>query len=213
MNRGRVNLQEFQQTAGEVVKGFNQPLQSLMIIAEIIGSTDDILNVDISEKISQQVARMSELVNKLENMESELKMPDIAQQKMMNVIERSEPGTVRSKKILLIDDDEQILKVLIKIINKEGFEVETAKSGKLGISRLKSNDYGLVICDLQLPDITGIEIFNCRDHRNKETPIIFISGYVLEDLNELVRGQSIGFLNKPFSTKEVSKVLKKVFNY
>jgi len=62
------------------------------------------------------------------------------------------------KKILLVDDEESILKALNKDFEQEGYEVMTASSGEEALARLRGNRFDLVVTDLSMPDINGIQV-------------------------------------------------------
>ena len=76
---------------------------------------------------------------------------------------------------------------------------------------MTENDYGLVICDLQLSGISGVDLYQKSREMNKKTPFVFISGYAVEEINEAIIKGSAGFLAKPFEPHEVFKILDSVF--
>ena len=76
---------------------------------------------------------------------------------------------------------------------------------------LAKDEYGLVICDIKLPGMSGLELYESERTKNKKTPFIFISGYELEDWSDSVITESAGFLPKPFSIDEVKLLLKNIF--
>lgn len=80
-------------------------------------------------------------------------------------------------KVLLIDDEESILKIIKTVLTKEGYEVDTAKSKSEALTKLNTNSYNLILSDYLLEDGTGIEIL--EDFRKKDsiTPFIIITAY------------------------------------
>ena len=206
----REKLEIIQQLAGAVAHEFNQPLQSLMIISEILPDLEGNDITDISIRISEQVARMSELVHRLENLDNINTKTYVGRSKILD-LHVDKKNEISNRKILLIDDDIAILRLVSRIIKKEGFEVDTANSIKAGSAYLNKNSYGLIICDLQLPKGSGISIFEKKYKKNLDTPFIFISGYAVNDLSKEILERSAGFMSKPFSVKDVASLLKKIF--
>ncbi|MCG8570480.1 MAG: response regulator transcription factor [Spirochaetes bacterium] len=105
--------------------------------------------------------------------------------------------------ILIIDDELEILQLISKYILKEGFDVLTATNGLQGVELFKKNDVSLLILDLMLPDLDGLEI--CRRVReNSHIPIIMLTA---KDSNmDKIIGLGIGaddYLTKPFDIQEL----------
>lgn len=110
-------------------------------------------------------------------------------------------------KILIVDDEEKILKVIEAYLIKEGFEVLTAKDGEEALSIFNKELVHLIILDLMLPKISGEEV--CTKIRAASSvPIIMLTAKIEED--NKIEGLSIGaddYVTKPFSNRElVSRV-------
>jgi len=103
------------------------------------------------------------------------------------------------------------LRLLSRIIRKQGFKVDAAKSAEDALLYLSKNEYGLVICDIKLPGMSGLELYESKPIKNNKTPFIFISGYVQDELSDSVINNSAGFLPKPFSIEEVKLLLLNIF--
>ncbi len=109
-------------------------------------------------------------------------------------------------KVLLIEDDETIGELVKYNLERKGFTVEWLLSGKEALKKLKEEAYGVIILDLMLPEVDGLEL--CRKIRegekNRETPVIVLTA--LSDEDTKVKGFSIGaddYVTKPFSMKEL----------
>ena len=200
-----------QQLGGAVAHEFNQPLQSLKILSKTILIDSQESREEISNQLSQDVERMSGLVKKLLNLHTVKTKPYAGKSKIIDLSGSSQTKPPDNKSILLIDDDEAILKLLSKIIEKKGFDIESANDGEKGLSLLTEKDYGLVFCDLQLPGTSGVDLYQKSREMNKNTPFVFISGYAVEEINEAIIKGSAGFLAKPFELHEVFKILDSVF--
>ncbi len=106
-------------------------------------------------------------------------------------------------KVLIVDDDAQIRDLLARVLTKNGFEAITAANGVEALVREKNDDPGLVLLDLMLPDIDGVEV--CRRLRKRTTkPIIMLTAK--GDEIDIVVGLEVGaddYVTKPFKTREL----------
>jgi len=103
-----------------------------------------------------------------------------------------------SKPILIIDDEQQLLKLVSMLLSKKGFQVETAVDGIEGIEKLKSQQFDLVICDLNMPRLDGIGVIKKARSSGIDTPFIFFTGHGNETLMiESLKFGARGFINKP----------------
>ncbi len=106
--------------------------------------------------------------------------------------------------ILIIEDDERILQFVRRGLEAEGYLIETAATGKLGLQLATHTEYDLLLLDLMLPDISGQDI--CRRLRQQgiTTPILMLTA--MDTLEDKVTGLHIGaddYLAKPFSFDEL----------
>ena len=85
--------------------------------------------------------------------------------------------STKNKKILLIDDDESLNKVISYQLTQMGFDVQTAADGKAGLNLFKENSVDIIISDLQLPDIDGLELLQSFRRYDKNVIIIIITAY------------------------------------
>ena len=208
----REKLNAIKQIAGAIAHEFNQPLQSLLLLSNLILDISRDKREELSEQISQQVERMSELVKKLLSLNTVKTKPYVGKSKIIDIVGSSEKQISKNESVLLIDDDKDILRLLSTILEKEGYDIDSADSGKEGISLLNAKEYGLVICDLQLPDIAGVDLYQKSLKMKLDTPFVFISGYAVNKVVKSAIKSSAGFLAKPFKPGDVLKILNSVFN-
>lgn len=207
----REKLYAIKQLGGAVAHEFNQPLQSLILISNLLSDDSQEKKEDISKQLSKDVKRISELVERLVNLNKVKTKPYVGNSEIIDIVGSSDISKSDNKSVLLIDDDESILKLLSRIIEKEGYDIDSANSGKNGISLLNKKDFGLVICDLQLPDISGIEVYQKSRKKNKATPFVFISGYDVNDIAKSILDSSAGFISKPFEISDILEILNSVY--
>jgi len=106
-------------------------------------------------------------------------------------------------RILVVDDEPQIRRVIRLTLNLEGFEVDDAKSGDEALDHLRSGKYDLVLLDIDMPGITGFE--TCRAIRAvSDMPIFMLTGRSAEkDKVEALNAGADDYITKPFSTPEL----------
>jgi len=108
-------------------------------------------------------------------------------------------------RILIIDDEDAILFILASALIKYGYEVKTAANGKQGIEAFAKERFGLVITDICMPGIDGMEVLrHVRNSQKSYTPVIGISGTPW-----LLRKTDFdAVLSKPFSIKEMCRMVE-----
>lgn len=105
-------------------------------------------------------------------------------------------------RILVVDDEVEILNLLIKYLEREGYNVDSASDGQEGLLLFRKNKYDLIILDVMMPKIDGIEL--CKRLRNEtNAPIVMLTAK--DDEIDKVLGLRIGaddYITKPFSMTE-----------
>lgn len=109
----------------------------------------------------------------------------------------------KKKKILIVEDEQKIARFLELELNYEGYEVYIANNGRDGLEKGKQDDIDLIILDLMLPGLSGIEV--CRRLRQvSDIPIIMLTAK--DDISDKVTGLDIGaddYMTKPFAVEEL----------
>lgn len=101
--------------------------------------------------------------------------------------------------ILVIDDEEQMLDALRLNLEQAGCSVATARTGEEGLALFAGNDYRLVVADLQLPDVEGLEVLRTIKDKSPSTEVIIISGYgSVTKAVEATKAGAFHFVEKPF---------------
>lgn len=103
-------------------------------------------------------------------------------------------------KILIIEDEAAIRRVLVKILSEESdvYQVEEAEDGLVGVEKIKKEDYDLILCDIKMPKMDGVEVLEAVKKIKPETPIVMISGH--GDLDTAVNTMRLGafdYISKP----------------
>jgi len=112
-------------------------------------------------------------------------------------------------KILVIDDDENIRKVLNTILEDEGYIVDTAETAKESIEKSENSFYNLALIDVRLPDMEGIELLSkLRDTKPKMRKII-VTGYpTLQNAIAAVNKGADAYIVKPFEVDKILEIIR-----
>ena len=116
-------------------------------------------------------------------------------------------------KILLVEDDKNIAITISYYLQQEGFTINTAKTVKEGIEKIKNNEYDLMLLDINLPDGTGYALY--QEMKNiQEIPTIFLTA--LDEEKDIVKGFDLGaddYITKPFHAGELLSRIKNVLRH
>ncbi|MDD4309585.1 MAG: response regulator [Candidatus Cloacimonetes bacterium] len=113
-------------------------------------------------------------------------------------------------RILLVDDSAAILNSLSAILKISGYEVETAYNGSEALRRIHSEDFDLVICDIEMPGITGLDFLGrVRRDYDRELDVILMTGFLdHEYFIEAIRLGAADFIRKPIDTKQIIRSIQ-----
>jgi len=113
-------------------------------------------------------------------------------------------------RILIIDDDENILKVLQAILEDEGYIVETADTAKKGIEKSEKAFYNLALIDVRLPDMEGIELLSKLRSTKPKMRKIIVTGYpTLQNAISAVNKGADAYVMKPFEVEKILQTIQK----
>ncbi|HMK44408.1 MAG TPA: response regulator transcription factor [Dissulfurispiraceae bacterium] len=117
------------------------------------------------------------------------------------------------QRILIVDDESDILDLISYNLKKEGFDVDTAADGNVALEKIRSGGYSLIVLDLMLPGIHGIDL--CRIVRSDKTlsdlPILMLTAKG-EEVDKII-GLEVGaddYMTKPFSPRELAARVKAI---
>jgi DNA-binding NtrC family response regulator len=115
-------------------------------------------------------------------------------------------------KILIIEDEASIRRVLTKILTEENdtYQVEEAEDGSIGYEKIAQNDYDLVLCDIKMPKMDGVELLQAVKKIKPEIPIVMISGHGdMETAIQTMRLGAFDYISKP---PDLNRLLNTVRN-
>ena len=102
------------------------------------------------------------------------------------------------KKILVIDDDAEILSMMVKHLEHSGYRVETAADGMDGLKKVGSGLYDLVITDIVMPYVSGVGLVSALKEKKPAIPVIAITGFGKEPESAAMEKKADCVLAKPF---------------
>ena len=108
-------------------------------------------------------------------------------------------------KLLIVEDEESLNKVLVRVLNKHGFTIDSALDGEEALDLYFENNYDLVVLDLNLPKVDGMEVLKTIREENTELPVLILSAR--SEIDDKIVGLDEGandYLTKPFHFDELT---------
>ena len=114
------------------------------------------------------------------------------------------------KSILVVDDEELILNLLKKILEREKFNVITTTSGEKALDIISSKNIGVIISDIEMPEIDGLELLSKVKAINKDISVLMITGKGGKyDKDYVLKAGADGYITKPFKNFEITEAVTK----
>lgn len=112
-------------------------------------------------------------------------------------------------KLLFIDDEEIVLRSCRRIFAKEDFQIDTALSGEEGLAKAREGDYDVVVTDLKMPGIGGMEVLRTLRKERPEIIVVIFTGYAnVETAREALKNGAFDYIPKPFTPDEIKEVVR-----
>lgn len=114
------------------------------------------------------------------------------------------------EKILVVDDESEIRELLADLLKRKGLEVETAENGIKGLKLLEEHSFDMVITDMKMPGMTGMEVLKRIKEVSPQTLVILMTAYgTIENAVEAMREGAFTYLIKPFSLESLMATIEK----
>jgi len=115
----------------------------------------------------------------------------------------------RDRRILVVDDELSMRELLEFMLEREGYKVTCAENGKRALALLGKKQFDLLLCDIRLGDITGLEVLKASKKKNQNTAVIMISAYATaETAVEAMNEGAYDYVPKPFDNDELKHTIK-----
>lgn len=135
-----------------------------------------------------------------------------AQMSSTALLEKERPSVQEPEQqnlVLIIDDEESVVNTLAEFFSMRGYEVETAVTARQALGLINEKRFGIVICDLRLPGMNGVELLDHVVEANPETVFIIMTGYAsVQSAVEAMKKGAYDYLVKPFSMYELEKTVR-----
>lgn len=118
-----------------------------------------------------------------------------------------------TKSILVVDDDPDIHELLATLLGSGEYHVESAQDGLAGLSRLEHSAYDLVLTDVRMPGLDGLELLHrIHELRPEAKVVVMTAASTPERIIRAMRDQAFGYLSKPFSARALNEVVQRAFS-
>ncbi|MEW5994158.1 MAG: response regulator, partial [Candidatus Zixiibacteriota bacterium] len=118
-----------------------------------------------------------------------------------------------SARLLVIDDEDSMCRFMEIMLSREGYQVETATSGKDGLTLLKTHDYDLVFADLNMPEMTGLDVLReARSFKGDQDLIVMTAYASVDTAIEAMKQGAVDYITKPFKVDEIKIAIEKSIN-
>ena len=124
--------------------------------------------------------------------------------------ENTKDNKSSQKRLLIIDDEENMRHMLSSLLKESGYRVDTASDGAVAIEMVDRTIYDFILCDLKMPNMNGMEFFKTARDKLWATTVIMMSAYgSIDTAVEAMKQGAYDFISKPFKSDEVLLTLKK----
>ena len=116
--------------------------------------------------------------------------------------------------LLVVDDEEVIREGMRRILSAEGYHVDTSASGRTAIEKIQEQDFDVVITDLKMPGMDGMEVLKTIKILQPEVPVVIITGYSTVDTAvEAMKNGAFDYIAKPFTSELIIDKVRKAVDY
>ena len=117
------------------------------------------------------------------------------------------------KPILIVDDEKNIRLTLSQALETLGAEIDTASNGEEALAKLKEKEFGLILLDIRMPGMDGMEVLRRVREIRPDIRIIMITAYgTIESAVEAIKLGAVDFLQKPFDPEEIRELVSRVMD-
>lgn len=108
------------------------------------------------------------------------------------------------RRVLIVDDEGGMRHMLSVLLEREGYQIDTAQNGREGLEKIKNSDYDLVLCDIRMPEMDGLSFLESTKNIRKELPVIMMSAFGNVDTAiEAMKKGAYDYVSKPFKADEI----------
>ncbi len=114
-------------------------------------------------------------------------------------------------RLLVVDDEEVVCQACKRIFCRQGFEVEVNTDARQGLSWATEQDYSIILLDIKMPNMDGIEFLECLRQKKPDVPVLIITGYPsIPNATAAMRLRACDYVTKPFTSEEITQAVQRV---
>ena len=201
------NLKTVQELAGAVSHEFSQPLQSLSNYLGLLQQTPH--KTEYLQKANKSLQRIADLVKNLRDITS-LKKQDYLGTQILDLKSSAHKNDNRgTAKILIVDDEQEILDTMVEIIQFAGYECVGALDGFQALQFIKKTKFDLIISDISMPRMSGTVLYEKIKTIGYQCLFLFMTGYAVSEEIEQITTKADGLLHKPIDHNKLIKIIKR----
>jgi two-component system response regulator AtoC len=116
--------------------------------------------------------------------------------------------------VLVVDDDPTAYRLLREVLAQEGYQVETAESGRAGLEKAGSTFFDVVLSDVRMPDLDGVEVLRGLKQLSPETVVIMMTAFgSIETAIESIQEGAYDYISKPFKLNDVKLTVRRALDH
>ena len=116
--------------------------------------------------------------------------------------------------VLLVDDEPRILSLLHSLLKSEGLSVVSERDGAAAIKRIETEPLDLIVSDIRMSPIDGMEVFRVARREQPDTPVILLTAYgAVDTAIEAMKGGAFDYLTKPFKVDELLITVRRALSF
>ena len=113
-------------------------------------------------------------------------------------------------KILVVDDQQQVADTVVEIMSRAGYSATAAYSGMEAVNRFQEGDYQLVITDLKMPEVNGMDLLKTIKGIDAKVPVIVVTGYgTVQKAVEAIKIGAYDFIEKPVDREKLELIVER----
>lgn len=132
----------------------------------------------------------------------------------INVLDATTGTSTAPARLLVVDDDTTVREFCVRLLRMNGYQVSAAENGMMALERLQENRYDLVLTDLQMPEMSGIELLHKLRHLYPDTDaIVFTAHATVETARDALKLGAFDYLTKPVSVDDLERTVRRAMEW
>lgn len=117
----------------------------------------------------------------------------------------------KNSRVMIVDDNAHMAEVLAEMLDIFNISTVSVQDGEIALRALNEEPVSLVITDLRMPKMSGVDLLKSIKAQSPEIPVVVISGFTMsQEDDQVVREIADGFLNKPFRMEDIEQLLERL---